>query len=157
MTLQVNSTQRLRHPEDERMSGETSAISRDTESPKNVLSRKKASGGRAVDSSQMIGVLVSHSLEVAGWHQLLVYLFLAALTISFGFADNTTGPILLPVEVLGADGTMVSRALTLSAEQALPVRTLWLRVHGLRYADQASVQINTSDWIPLNNSTVTIA
>jgi hypothetical protein len=37
------------------------------------------------------------------------------------------------------------------------VRTLWLRVHGLRYAHQASVQINTSDWIPLNNNTVTIA
>ena len=156
MTLQVNSTQRLCHKEDERMSGETSAISRDPERPKDLLPRKKASGGRADDSSQPIGVLVSHSLELAGWHQLLVYLFLAALTISFGFADNTTGPILLPVEVLGADGTMVSRTLTLSAEQALPVRTLWLRVHGLRYADQASVQINTSDWIPLNNNTVTI-
>jgi len=116
MTLQVNSTQRLRHPEDERMSGETSAISRDPERTKDVLPRKRASGGRADDSSQPIGVLVSYSPEVGGWHQLLVCLFLAALTISFGFADNTTGPILLPVEVLGADGTMVSRALTLSAE-----------------------------------------
>ena len=52
---------------------------------------------------------------------------------------------------------MVSRTVTLSAEQAEPVRSLWLQIHGLRYADQASVQINTSAWIPLNNNTVTIA
>ena len=44
-----------------------------------------------------------------------------------------------------------------SAGQAESVRSLWLQIHGLRYADQASVQINTSAWIPLNNNTVAIA
>jgi cytochrome c553 len=37
------------------------------------------------------------------------------------------------------------------------VRSLWLQIHGLRYADQASVQVNTSAWMPLNNDTVTVA
>ena len=64
--------------------------------------------------------------------------------------------ILLPIEVLGAN-TTVSRSIVLQAGQAGSVRSLWLQIHGLRYADQASVQINTSAWIPLNNNTVTIA
>jgi hypothetical protein len=64
--------------------------------------------------------------------------------------------MVLPIEVLGADGTTVSRTVALQAGQAESVRSLWLQMHGLRYADEASIQINTSAWIPLNNSTVTI-
>ncbi len=92
-----------------------------------------------------------------GRHHLLVDLFLAAIAISIGFADTTTERVLLPIEVLGADGATVSRTVALQASQAESARSLWLQVHGLRYADQASVQINASAWIPLNNSTVTIA
>ena len=87
----------------------------------------------------------------------VVYLFLVAIAISIGFADTTTDRILLPIEVLGADGATVSRTVALQAGQAESVRSLWLQIHGLRYADQASVQVNTSAWIPLNNNTVTIA
>jgi hypothetical protein len=65
--------------------------------------------------------------------------------------------MLLPIEVLSANGTTVSRTVALQAGQAESVGSLWLQIHGLRYADQASVQINTSAWIPLNNNTVTIA
>ncbi len=96
-------------------------------------------------------------LYVAGWRQPLVGLFLAAITISIGFAETTTDRILLPIEILGADGTTVSRTVTLQAGTAESVRSLWLQIHGLRYADQASVQINTSAWRPLTNNTVTIA
>ncbi len=92
-----------------------------------------------------------------GSHPLLLALFLAALAISLGSADTDTDRVLLPIEVLGADGATVSRTVTLPAGQAEPVRSLWLQVHGLRYADQASVQVNTSAWMPLNNNTVTIA
>ena len=92
-----------------------------------------------------------------GSHSLLLVLFLAALAISIGFADTTTDRVLLPIEVLGADGTTVSRTVTLPAGQAESVRSLWLQIHGLRYADQASVQVNASAWMPLNNNTVTIA
>ena len=63
---------------------------------------------------------------------------------------------MLPIEVLGAAGTTVSRTITLQDGRAESVRSLWLQIHGLRYGDQASVQINASAWLPLNNSTVTI-
>jgi len=86
-----------------------------------------------------------------------VCLCLAALTIAIGFADTATDRIVLPIEVLGADGTIVNRSITLPSGPAESVRSLWLQVHGLRYADQASVQVNTSAWMPLNNNTVTIA
>ena len=91
------------------------------------------------------------------WLELLVRLFLAVLTIPIGSADATSGRMLLPVEVLGADGTTVSRAVTLTAAQSESVRSLWLQVHGLRYQTQASVQVNTSLWIPLRNDTLSVA
>ena len=77
--------------------------------------------------------------------------------ISIGSADTTTDRMLLPVEVLGADSTTASRAVVLQDGQAEAVKSLWLQIHGLRYADQASVQVNASVWIPLNNNTVTVA
>ncbi|HEX3351588.1 MAG TPA: hypothetical protein VHS34_02100 [Terriglobales bacterium] len=81
---------------------------------------------------------------------------LSAIIFSIGFADTTADRILLPIEVLGADGTTVSRNITLQADRAEAVRSLRLQIHGLRYATQASVQVNSSAWIPLNNDTVTI-
>jgi len=91
------------------------------------------------------------------WPGLLVHLLLAALTIPIGFPETTTGRVVLPVEVLGADGTTVSQTLSLPGTQSESVRSIWLQVHGLRYAEQASVQVNASAWIPLNNDTVTVA
>jgi hypothetical protein len=65
--------------------------------------------------------------------------------------------MLLPIEVLSASESPASRVVTLQPAQADSVQSLWLQIHGVRYADQASVQVNTSAWIPLNNNTVTIA
>jgi hypothetical protein len=138
------------------MSGDSEPFRRDTPHPSNVAPLKNASGGRPVDSTQSVGEWLCRNLYEAGWHQLLTGLFLAAITISIGFADTTTDRILLPIEVLSAN-TTVSRSIVLQAGQAGSVRSLWLQIHGLRYADQGSVQINTSAWIPLNNNTVTIA
>ena len=97
------------------------------------------------------------SRHVAGWSRLLVGLVLAALTIPSGLTGTGTAPILLPIEVLGNDGTTVSRAVTLQTTSAESVRSLWLQIHGLRYADQGSVQVNNRTWIPLNNNTVSVA
>jgi hypothetical protein len=63
----------------------------------------------------------------------------------------------LPIEVLGTDGTVASRIFDVPADQAESLRSLWLQIHGVRYADQASVQVNDSAWIPINNDTVTVA
>jgi hypothetical protein len=139
------------------MSGDIESIPQDTARPSNVAPWKKAFGWKPSSSAQSVGEWLYPNLCVAGWRQLLVGLFLAATAISIGFADTTTDRILLPIEVLGADGTTVSRSVALQSGQAGSARSLWLQIHGLRYADQASVQINTSAWIPLNNNTVTIA
>lgn len=88
---------------------------------------------------------------------LLTSLFLAVVTIPIGFADITTERMVLPIEVLSADGTTVSRTITLQSGDAESVQSLWLQTHGVRYPNQASVQVNTSAWIPLNNDTATIA
>jgi len=87
----------------------------------------------------------------------LFLVVLAAAAISMGFARNVTDRILLPIEVLGVEGATVSRTITLHDGQAESVQSLWLQIHGLRYADLGSVQVNTSAWIPLNNNTVAIS
>ena len=88
---------------------------------------------------------------------LLFLAFLVATTISIAFANPTTERILVPIEVLGPNAATVSRAFALQAGQAESVRSLWLQIHGLQYPDQASVQVNTSSWMPLNNNSVSIA
>jgi hypothetical protein len=139
------------------MSHDTEPKALDTTRPSNVLPQKKASGRTPAGSAQSVGSWLRCIPCVARWHNLLVSIFLAAATISIGFADTATDRMLLPIEVLGADGTTVSRTVALQAGPAGSVRSLWLQIHGLRYPDQASVQVNTSAWIPLNNNTVTIA
>src|SRR5881227_981602 len=99
-------------------------------------------------------VVMAKSLDLLARLSLVV---LAAVTIPSGLADTTIDRMLLPIEVLGSESQTVSRTVALPAEQAESARFLWLQIHGLRYADQASVQFNASAWIPLNNNTVTIA
>jgi hypothetical protein len=139
------------------MSDDPEAALRDTARPSNVVPRKMLCGRRPAAGARSARSWPRHILSIARWPDLLAPLFLAAITIPFGFADTTTDRMLLPIEVLSADGTAVSRTVTLQSEQAESARSLWLQIHGVRYAEQASVQVNTSAWIPLNNNTATIA
>ena len=90
------------------------------------------------------------------WNFLLVSLLLA-LASPLEPQDNPASRVLMPIEVLGADGTTASRTVTLAAAQSESATSLWLQVHGLRYPEQASVQVNKSPWIPLRNDTVTVS
>jgi len=139
------------------MSDDTEPKARGTARLSNVVPRKKASGRRPADSAQSVGRRLCRIVYGARWHDLPVRLFLAAITTSIGFAGTTTDRMLLPIEVLGANGATASRTVALQDGQAESVRSLWLQIHGLGYAEQASVQVNTGAWIPLNNDTVTIA
>jgi hypothetical protein len=91
------------------------------------------------------------------WCELLFHLFLAALPVPVGSAETASDRVLLPIEVFEDDGEAVGRTVTLAPAQSESVRSLWLQVHGLRYPEQASVQVNTSAWIPLKNDTVIVA
>jgi hypothetical protein len=66
--------------------------------------------------------------------------------------------ITLPLEVLGANGTTASASVTIPSGANLSGQiTLWMQIHGLRSDTQASVQVNNSAWLPISNSTVTLA
>jgi hypothetical protein len=122
------------------------------------MRRKMSSVRRRADSTPSFGKRLCRRLHVVRWHELLAGALLATTTISIGSADAAArNRISLPIEVLGADGTTVSRTVTLQADESASVRFLWLQIHGVRYAYQASVQVNTGPWIALNNDTVTIA
>ena len=73
------------------------------------------------------------------WRNALVPLLLATLATPAGSAETDAGRLILPIEVLGADGTTVTQRLVLDAKQSEAVKSLWLQVHGLRYPEQASV------------------
>ena len=64
-------------------------------------------------------------------------------------------PVTLPVEVMGANGTIVSAVVDAPTVPA-GSHTLQMRIHGLKYETEASVQVNGSPWVPLNTATVTL-
>src|ERR1700693_5768714 len=140
---------RLYHKTDGSMPGDAAPIPRSAAPASNVVQRKKASERTPADRARSVAespCLISKKTE---WHRSLAGLFLASIAISLGFADSTPDRMLLPIEVLGADGTTVSRTFALQQAPADSVRFLWLQIHGLRYADQACVQVNQSAWMPL--------
>ena len=99
----------------------------------------------------------SRIVFAAGLRHPLGVLLLLSVTLSTRIANASTNRVLLPIEILGANGTTASRTVDLQVAQAEAVRSLWLQVHRLRYAEEASVQVNSSPWISLNNNTVNIA
>ena len=153
----MNTWLRLYHKTDESMSGDAAPIPRGAAPASNVVQRKKASGRTPAARARSIGESLCLISKKTEWHRPLAGLFLAAVAISVGLADSIPDRMLLPIEVLGADGTTVTRTFALQAATADSIRFLWLQIHGLRYADQASVQVNQSAWMPLQNNTVTIA
>ncbi len=72
-------------------------------------------------------------------------------------ATASAGPVVLPVEVVGADGTTASITVDVPEAQASRVGSLWMQVHGLGYADMVSVQVNAGAWLALNNDTASVA
>src|SRR5215471_12149296 len=79
------------------------------------------------------------------------------LCFSFAVAATAAATVTLPVEVVGEDGTTSSVTVEVPAESTREVRSLWMQIHGLSYADMVSVQVNQSQWFPLNNETVAVA
>jgi len=82
------------------------------------------------------------------------------ITAALGGTCNATAAqsnIQLPVEVIGLDGATKSISFSTPAGANLSgTMQLSLQIHGLQYETQASVQVNSSAWLPINTSTVTI-
>jgi hypothetical protein len=81
----------------------------------------------------------------------------AVLLLSLFPIAAASASIMLPIEVAGADGTAATVTADLPEAQASRVRSLWMQIHGVGYADMASVQVNASPWLPVNNETAAVA
>lgn len=72
-------------------------------------------------------------------------------------ANPALARVTLPVEVVGESGTTASVNVEVPVGRARQVRSLWMQIHNLAYPDMMSVQVNGSNWMSLNNHTVSIA
>lgn len=84
-------------------------------------------------------------------------IIVAALGGSCAATPPPAPQIVMPIEVVGPAGTTesVSVSIPASANLAAPQK-LWMQIHGLRYADKASVQVNNMAWVPIDDQTVTL-
>jgi hypothetical protein len=83
----------------------------------------------------------------------------AALGGTCQVTASASSNITLPIEVMGSAGTTNSASFNIpssSASLLSGTQTLSLQIHGLKYETQASVQVNSSAWMPINSSTVTL-
>ncbi|MFM7023216.1 MAG: carbohydrate-binding protein [Flavobacteriales bacterium] len=78
------------------------------------------------------------------------WIFILLISTSSLYAQQ----IILPVEVLGAEGKVVTRTFNLSLTEATNSVKLWLQINNLSYQNKASIQINNGSWLPLNHQTV---
>jgi len=86
------------------------------------------------------------------------------ITAALGGACVVTPPttsttITLPIEVMGSNGVTAPVSFSIPAASApllSGAQTLSLQIHGLKYQTQASLRVNSSAWIPINSSTVTL-
>ncbi len=65
-------------------------------------------------------------------------------------------PAILPVELLGAEGTTEERRFHLNPEQLAAAGKLWFQVNSLTYQDKGSIRINDEPWLTLNHGTTEV-
>src|SRR5947208_2938654 len=89
--------------------------------------------------------------------QRLIAALLMAVFYLLARAGAAATAVTLPVEVVGENGTTSTVTVQVPARLAHEVRSLWMQIHNLSYADMISVQVNKSVWFSLNNGTVAVA
>lgn len=69
---------------------------------------------------------------------------------------NAQQKVTLPIEVMGQDGTVASVQVNVPSLAGAPAAIpLQMRINGLEYETQASVQVNNSGWIPITSAAMT--
>lgn len=59
-------------------------------------------------------------------------------------AQPITAPTTLPIEIMGAEGSMAAVTIEIPQASAGQVSSLWLQIHGPEYPDPASLRVNES-------------
>lgn len=67
---------------------------------------------------------------------------------------SSNKPIKLPIEVLGKEGTIVSRSFTLNRDKVDNAKKLWIQANNLSYQNKGSIRINSGEWYPFNHESV---
>jgi Secretion system C-terminal sorting domain len=62
--------------------------------------------------------------------------------------------IILPIEVIGAEGTIVNRSFTIDQQTLDATKSIWFMINNLSYENKASIKINGGGWLSLNHLTV---
>jgi hypothetical protein len=101
-------------------------------------------------------LLPRHQLR-ARFQRLAATLAVAVFTSRLASVATPGTTVTLPVEIVGENGTTSSVTVEVPARRAREVRSLWMQIHGLSYADMVSVQVNNSAWFSLNGDTVVVA
>ena len=81
----------------------------------------------------------------------------AIITLTAQTPPPPLPPIQLPVEVVGLDGKIVTIPFNIPVGSNVSgALTLSMRIHGLRFDAQASVQVNNAGWQPISTANVTL-
>jgi hypothetical protein len=108
-------------------------------------------------NSRQRGALFRGHRIGAALRRLAANLAVGVLAASVASAAAAGTAVTLPIEVVGENGTTSSVVVDVPGRRAREVRSLWMQIHGLSYADMVSVQVNQSAWISLNNDSVAVA
>jgi hypothetical protein len=77
-------------------------------------------------------------------------------TATLTLQTKAVANIVLPIEVFGTNATTVPVSFTIPSGASVTGQLeLWLQIHGLEYQAQASVQVNSGAWLPINDTTAT--
>jgi hypothetical protein len=79
--------------------------------------------------------------------------FAAMACAGLGIAAQTHA-LVMPIEVMSTSASAQSVQVTVPSGANVSGASLWLKIHGLEYQTQASIKVNGSAWIALNNSNV---
>ena len=100
----------------------------------------------------------AHSRWLTG--AVLLWSVIASVTSASAGSDASLDPVTLPIEVMGTDGTVVSVLVNLTNGASGTAGSLWpgaalqVRVHGVRYETEASIQVNNSPWMQVSAGNV---
>jgi Ricin-type beta-trefoil lectin domain-like/Secretion system C-terminal sorting domain len=105
-----------------------------------------------------IYILTSLMMMLYGWNYLVVndtiFEKKTPYNINFVNAPPASGKILLPIEVLGAEGIVVSRSFTIDQQTLDATKNIWFMINNLSYENKASIKINGGNWLSLNHLSV---
>lgn len=112
----------------------------------------RLAGSRCFANGTCVRVfLIEQNLLRAAW---MLCLFAGSICwAGANAAETIKARTVLPIEIMGPEGTVAAVTVEIPSTAAGEVSSLWLQVNGLEYEDLASVRVNDGAWVSMNNAT----